>query len=342
MLLERLCNECGVSGDEGRIRDIIKSEITPYVDDITVDSMGNIIALKKGKDSKKKVMMAAHMDEVGFIISGITDKGYLKFKTVGGIDTRVIISKKVLVGDKKVHGIIGMKAIHLQGASERENVPDVSDLTIDIGANSKEEAKKRVSIGDYATFDTLYSDFGTDKVKAKALDDRVGCAALVEALKGDCEYDLYACFTTQEEVGLRGATACAYRINPDIALVMEGTTCSDVYKCDEKDYVTKCGGGAVLSFMDGSTIFDAKLREKLYNLAEENNILVQYKKAATGGTDAGIIHKTCCGVKTAVIAVPCRYIHSPVSVASKADIDAVKKFACMFIENIGGIIDGIA
>ena len=342
MLLERLCNECGVSGDEGRIREIIKSEITPYVDNITVDSMGNIIAFKKGKDSSKKVMMAAHMDEVGFIISGITDKGYLKFKTVGGIDTRVIISKKVLIGDKRVHGIIGMKAIHLQGATERENVPDVSDLTIDIGAKSKEDAKKRVSIGDYATFDTLYSDLGTDKVKAKALDDRVGCAALVEALKRDCEYDLYACFTTQEEVGLRGATVCAYNINPDIALVIEGTTCSDVYKCDEKDYVTKCGGGGVLSFMDGSTIFDSKLRDTLYNLAEKNNILVQYKKAATGGTDAGIIHKTGCGVKTAVIAVPCRYIHSPVSVASKMDIEAVKKFTCMFLENIGGIINGIA
>lgn len=342
MLLERLCNECGVSGDEGRIRDIIKSEIKPYADSITVDSLGNIIAFKKGTNSSKKVMISAHMDEVGFIISDITDKGYLKFKTVGGIDTRVIISKKVLIGDKKVHGIIGMKAIHLQRASERESVPDISDLTIDIGAKSKEEAKKSVSIGDYATFDTLYSDFGVDKVKAKAMDDRVGCMVLVEALKKTCEYDLYACFTTQEEVGLRGATACAYHINPDIALVIEGTTCSDVYGCDEKDFVTTCGGGGVLSFMDSSTVFDSKLRELLYNMAKENNISIQYKKAATGGTDAGIIHKTGCGVKTAVIAVPCRYIHSPVSVASKSDIDSVLKFVIMFIENIGGIIDGIA
>ncbi len=342
MLLERLCNETGVSGNEDKIRAIILEEIKPFADEIKIDSLGNIIALKKGRDHSKKIMMAAHMDEVGFIISGITDKGYLKFKTVGGIDARVVISKRVLVGDEKIPGIIGMKAIHLQRASERESVPDFDDLTIDIGAKSKEEAKKKVSIGDYATFDTLYSDFGTDKIKAKALDDRVGCMLLVEALKFNCKYDFYACFTAQEEVGTRGAAVCTYEINPDIALVLEGTTCLDVYKSEEKDFVTTCGGGAVLTIMDNGMIADRNLREYLYNMAKENKVPIQYKRTTAGGTDAGIIHKTNCGVKTAVLAVPCRYLHSPVSVASKKDIEAAREFVKLYLDNIGGIINGIA
>ena len=298
MLLEKLCNADGVSGNEDEIRAVILEEIKPYADNINIDSMGNIIAFRKGANSSKKVMLAAHMDEVGLIISGITDKGYLKFKTVGGIDTRVLISKKVRIGDKKVRGIIGMKAIHLQSASERENVPDVESLTIDIGAKSKEEAKKRE--------------------------------------------DLYACFTVQEEVGCRGASVCAYSVNPDIALVLEGTTCFDVYKSEPHVEVTTCGGGAVLTIMDGTMIADRNLRERLYNMAKERNIPIQYKRMASGGTDAGIIHKTREGVKTAVLAVACRYLHSPALVASKSDISAALEFVNMYLDNIGGIIDGIA
>ena len=342
MLLEKLCNENGVSGNEDRIRAIILDEIKPYADKITIDSMGNIIAYKKGKKASKRVMLSAHMDEVGFIISGITDKGYLKFKTVGGIDTRVLISKRVRVGDEKISGIIGMKAIHLQTASESERVPDISDLTIDIGAKSKDEAKKKVKIGDYAAFDTEYSDFGTDKIKAKAIDDRVGCMILVEALKHGSKEDLYVCFTVQEEVGLRGASVCACQVNPDIALVVESTTCSDVYNVDEKDFVTNCGGGAAISFMDRTTITDRRYSEYLYNMAKENNIPVQYKRTTMGGNDAGIIHKSNGGIKTASVSVPTRYLHSPVGVASKSDIEAVKKLVLVYLDNIGGIINGIA
>ncbi len=342
MLLKRLCEENGVSGNEDKIRAIILDEIKPYADKITVDDLGNIIAFKKGKRATKKVMLASHMDEVGFIISGITDKGYLKFKTVGGIDTRVLISKKVRIGDDKIPGIIGMKAIHLQTASESDKVPDISDLSIDIGAKSKEEAKKKVSIGDYAAFDTEYSDFGTDKIKAKAIDDRVGCMILIDALKHGSKEDLYVCFTVQEEVGLRGASVCAYAVDPDIALVVESTTCSDVYKVEEKDYVTTCGGGAAISFMDRSSITDRKYLEYLYNLAKDNNIPVQYKRTTMGGNDAGIIHKSNKGIKTASISVPCRYLHSPVGVASKLDIEAVKNIVMLYLDNVGGIINGVA
>lgn len=340
MLLEKLCNADGVSGNEDAVRNLILEEIKPYADDIRIDSMGNIMALKKGNG--KKVMLAAHMDEVGLIISGITDKGYLKFKTVGGIDTRVLISKKVRIGDKKIRGVIGMKAVHLQSAAEREQVPKVESLTIDIGAKSKEEAKKRVSIGDYAAFDTEFSDFGTDKIKAKALDDRIGCMLLIEALKKKCEADIYACFTVQEEIGCRGAAVCAYTVNPDIALVLEGTTCFDVYKSEEHTEVTTCGGGAVLTVMDGTMIADKRYREILYKKAKEKNIPIQYKRMASGSTDAGIIHKTREGVKTAVLAVACSYLHSPALVASKKDILSAGNFVEMYLDNIGGIIDGIA
>ena len=188
-LVEKLCNIGGVSGDEGDVREFIRSYIKEYVDELTVDSMGNLIALKKGKSDAKRIMLSAHMDEVGFIISGFTEKGYLEFKTVGGIDTRVIISKKVFIGKNKVPGIIGIKAVHLQKPSERESVPSVSSLYIDIGASSKDEAKSKVSLGDYAVFDTKFSPFGTDKFKAKAIDDRIGCAVLMNAIKKDVKYD---------------------------------------------------------------------------------------------------------------------------------------------------------
>lgn len=340
MLLEKLCNEYGVSGNEDRVRKLILDEIRHFADEVRIDTMGNVLALKRGKNSKKKVMLCAHMDEVGFIISGIDEKGYLKFKTVGSIDTRVIISKKVVVGEN-VSGVIGLKAVHLQSASERENVPDVSALSIDIGAKSREEAEKRVKIGDYVAFDTKYCDFGTDKIKAKAIDDRVGCYVLIESLKRnrEYEYDTYFCFTVQEEVGLRGATVAAYTVNPDIALVIESTTCSDVYKSSEHAFVTTCGGGAAISFMDRASITDRKYLEYLFKLCEDNNIAVQYKRTTMGGNDAGAVHKSRAGVKTASVSVPCRYLHSPAGVASKSDIEAVKDFVNLYLDKIGGIVE---
>lgn len=338
MLLKRLCEENGVSGNELAVRNIILSEIQSKADDIKIDAMGNIIAFKKGHKSDKKVMLAAHMDEVGFIISGITDKGYLEFKTVGGIDTRVLISKRVTVGDDKVKGVIGMKAIHLQKKSERESVPEIKDIYIDIGATDKKSAEKLVSIGDYGTFDTAFADFGTDKIKAKAIDDRAGCAILVESFDIPCEYDRYICFTVQEEVGLRGAQVAAYRIKPDIALVLEATTCSDVHGFEPHEYVTTVGGGAAVTFMDRATIVNRRFSKWLMDEGQKAGIPVQYKRTAMGGNDAGAIHKAAEGVMTASVSVPCRYLHSPVGVASKSDIDAVKQLAFMFIERVDELL----
>ena len=338
MLLKRLCEENGVSGNELTVRNIILSEIQGKADDIKIDAMGNIIAFKKGHKSDKKVMLVAHMDEVGFIISGITDKGYLEFKTVGGIDTRVLISKRVTVGDDKVKGVIGMKAIHLQKKSERESVPEIKDIYIDIGASDKKSAEKLVKIGDYGTFDTEFADFGTDKIKAKAIDDRAGCAILVESFDIPCEYDRYICFTVQEEVGLRGAQVAAYRINPDIALVLEATTCSDVHGFEPHEYVTTVGGGAAVTFMDRTTIVNRRFSKWLMDEGQKAGIPVQYKRTAMGGNDAGAIHKAAEGVMTASVSVPCRYLHSPVGVASKSDIDAVKQLAFMFVERVNELL----
>ncbi len=336
MLLESLCNASGVSGNEGEVRNIIISQIKPYCDDIFVDSIGNVIALKKGKDHSKKVMIAAHMDEVGFIVSGITDKGYLEFKKVGGIDTRVIISKNVLVGDKKIPGVIGMKAIHLQSKSEREEVPKVKSLFIDIGAKDKEDAEKYVNLGDYVTFATKYQEIGEDLIKAKALDDRVGCFVMTKLIKEPQKYDTYFCFTTQEEVGLRGARVSAYRINPDIALVLESTTCADVHNVPDHRTVTRMGEGVAISFMDSSTIVKKEYVEFLERISK--GIPAQLKKMTSGGNDAGAIHLTGEGIKTASLSIPARYIHSPVSVASKKDIDAMEKLAKRFLDCVDEVI----
>ncbi len=337
MLLKKLCEADGVSGCEDQVRRIILEKIRPLADEVTVDTMGNVIALKKA-DSSKRVMLCAHMDEVGLIISGITEKGYLKFKTVGGIDPRVLISKRVRIGKDKIPGVIGIKAIHLQTKEERETVPKIKELFIDIGASSEKEAKKHISLGDYAAFDTDFDEFGRGRIKAKAIDDRAGCAVLVELMKKSCMYDTYFCFTVQEEVGLRGAQIAAHRIRPDIALILESTTCSDVHGCEEKDYVTELGGGVAVSFMDMRTIADKQFYKWLFDEGKKSGVNVQLKRAAAGGNDAGAVHISGTGVKTASLSIPCRYLHSPASVASLSDIEDMQKLAELFMDRIDEVI----
>lgn len=339
MYIKELCNLDGVSGTEGDVRAFILEKIKPYADDIEVDSIGNIIAMRKGQKSGKRVMLSAHMDEVGFIISGITDKGFLEFKAVGGIDTRVIISKRVRIGKDKIPGVIAMKAVHLQEKSEREKIPKASSLYIDIGASNKEDAEKYINLGDYAAFDTEFEKFSDDVIKAKAIDDRAGCAALIELVKEKPLYDTYFTFTTQEEVGLRGARIAAMKIKPDIALVVESTTCSDVYGAEEKDYVTRLGGGAAISFADRSTIVNKGYYDKLIDMAERENIKVQTKAGVAGGNDSGAIHLAANGTLCASVSLPCRYIHSPAGIASLSDYAAVVAVAKAFLNNTDEFID---
>lgn len=317
-LLDKLCSAPGPSGYEGQVREIIKKEVEPYVDEIKVDKMGNIVAHKKGNG--KKIMIAAHMDEVGFIITGYNDDGTLKFRALGGISTNVIPAKTILIGDGKLPGIIGAKAIHLQSKENREKPFGYDDCCIDIGAIDKEEAKKLVELGEYAVFDTAYDEFGDKLLKGKAFDDRMGCLLLIQALKENYNGDIYGVFNVQEEVGERGAYISAFNLQPDIAIVLEGTICADMPNVSKDLRATEIGKGPAISIMDKTSIFDSKLADEIMKVGDEKNIPYQRRRAIAGGNDAGIIHTVGEGVsKIATISVPCRYIHSSVSVASQED-----------------------
>lgn len=327
--IKEMCNLFGPSGDESKVREYIIYNIKDYATEYRTDKLGNLTVFKKGKKTpQEKVMFSAHMDEVGFIIKNITDEGMLKFGVVGSIDSRVLLGKRVLIGDKK--GIVGIKAVHLTSVSERENMP--SDLYIDIGASSKVEAEKYVSLGDYGVFDSKSYEFGDDLLKAKALDDRLGCYILMELIKSELETDLYFLFSVQEEVGLRGATSGSYSINPDICIVVESTTAADLANVSKHRQVCSLGCGAVIPFMDRATIYDKTLFGVLKKLAIENKIPWQTKQMIAGGTDAGRIHLSRGGVRTAAISVPVRYIHSPSSVCSIQDIKSVWQLVNLFIE----------
>lgn len=330
MLVKELCNIGAPTGFEDAVRKFLieHSPISEY----EIDSLGNLIFHKKGSGSR--VMVAAHMDEVGFIITDITDDGFLKFDTLGAVEPSVMSSKKVLIGKDRLPGIICAKAIHIQSADEVKKPHKVKTLSIDIGAESKEDALKYVSIGDYAVFDGEFTPFGDSLVKSKALDDRVGCAALLELMKNDYESDIYFVFTVQEEIGVRGAKCATHRINPDIALVLEGTTCADISPDNPHRAVTNLGGGCVMTAMDNAAISNEKYFKFIKELAKEKNIPLQIKRTTAGGTDAGAITLSLDGVKTAVLAVPCRYLHSPVSVAHEKDIESLYNLADEVLKNI--------
>lgn len=332
VVIKELTELNGVSGNEEQVCKYIFERIKGYVDDIKVDSMGNLIAYKRGKESNYKVMVSAHMDEVGLMVTGYGDNGTIKFRKVGGIDDRILIGKRVVIGDKKIPGVIGCKPIHLQEKQERESNIKLKNMYIDIGAESKEEAEKLAPKGEYVAFFSEYIELGEHCVKAKALDDRIGCAILMEILRERYSFDLIACFTVQEEIGLRGAEVTAYAVDPDVALVIEGTTCSDVPDVDEHQYSTVMGKGAVLTIMDRTAYADKRLVDFIYRVAQENSIKVQFKRTTTGGNDAGKIQRSRSGVKVASISVPCRYIHSPVSVMNKNDFTS----CCLLLKAVLG------
>lgn len=321
LLLKRLVEASGVSGNEHEVRGIIMSEIGRHVDSSHVDAMGNLIVTKRGRKNRPRVMLAAHMDEVGLMIVNVDKAGMLKFRAVGGIDDRVLLSKHVVIGKEKIPGVIGAKPIHLIRAKEeeRKRVPKIEELFIDIGANSQEDAQKAVKIGDYAAFATKFARLGPT-FKGKAFDDRVGCALIVELLKKPLPVTVHAAFTVQEEVGLRGARIAAYRIEPQIALVLEGTAAGDFPQKRDLSKAAEVGKGPVITTMDRTVICDRGLVELAIATARKHRIPYQLKRPGVGGSDAGRIHLAKAGCKTLVLSVPCRYIHSPVSVVSRNDL----------------------
>lgn len=282
MLLKKLTEASGVSGNEKEVRELIISEIKDHVDSIKVDRIGNIIAYKKGVNNSKTLMIAAHMDEVGLLIKDIDSSGLLKFIPVGGIDKRILVSKPVLIGKDKVPGVIGAKPIHLQ-KSEWTKALEIDDLYIDIGATSKEDAEKYVKVGDYVCFYSQYTEFGDNLVKAKALDNRVGCSILIDLIKKVNDINFYGVFTVMEEVGLIGAGPAAYEVNPDISIVLEGTLCYDIPKLDSHLVPTYLGMGPAISLIDRTTIFDATLREKIIDISKKIIYHVNIERLQWGG-----------------------------------------------------------
>lgn len=342
MLLEELSNAPGVSGNEAQVRDLVINAVRNRVDHYRTDSLGNLIALKKARGTRQRsaprIMVAAHMDEVGLLIVHHEPNGQLRFRQVGGIDDRVLLSKVVLIGKDKIPGVIGSKPIHLLKSKERDQVAESETMSIDIGAKSREEARAAVKIGDYAVFDTEFGKLGDHLVKGKALDDRVGCAMLLDLLKHDYPFDLYGVFTVQEEVGARGARVAAYSIEPDIAIVLESTVCDDSPKAKDESPTTHLGAGAAITIADNSLIADRRLVTLLIETAEENRIPHQIKQPLKGGTDAGRIHTVKGGVPSAVVSVPTRYIHSPVSLISLQDLESATQ---LVVKTLGKLNKGL-
>lgn len=318
--LRDLCLINGLSGDEDKVRDYIISKISDKCE-YSVDNLGNIIAFKKGKKTpKNKILMSAHMDEVGLIVKYINDDGSLMVDSVGGVDCRVVFGRQVSVGENEMTGVVGGVAIHNLSGEEREKAVSIDKLTVDIGAESREEAEKTVALGDSIYFKSDYIEFGDGFIKSKAIDDRFGCALMLELIESELEYDTYFSFVVQEEIGLRGAKVASYTVNPDYAIVLEATTAADIPFADGEKSVCKCKSGPVISFMDRSAIYNKELYNLAFDLAKSNNIPCQTKTMIAGGNDAGAIHISRGGVKTMAVSIPCRYIHSPSCVANKDDM----------------------
>ena len=330
--LKSLCALSGVSGDEGEVRDYIIGFVSGHADEVITDVMGNVIVFKKGaRTLAKKIVLCAHMDEVGVVITGITDDGFLKFAMAGSVDRRIVIGKTVAIGKQRIFGIIGCKAMHFIRNKEREKVMETGEMYIDIGAKNREDAQKLVSIGDTGAFDNEVREFGDGFIRAKAIDDRVGCTVLAELIKSDLPADCYFAFTAQEEVGMRGAYTAAFRTAPDIALIVEGTTAADYPLVDESKKVCKVGSGVVIPFMDQGTVYDRELYKLLTGVAEKNQISWQTKNVVAGATDAAAFQRSRMGVKSAGIAAPVRNLHSPSCVAKTTDIEAVYHLASAFL-----------
>lgn len=322
-MLKELTEAAGVSGAEDEIRKIILNAIRDHVDEIKIDALGTIIATKKGTGQQDmRVLVAAHMDEVGFMVMGIDGSGLLQIKNVGGVDARILPALRVKVGDSKIPGVIQWKPIHL--SHSEKSVKKVSAMRVDIGADSKGAAEGKVKLGDRVIFDSETIELSDTVIRGKAFDDRAGCAELIELLKGDpFPFDLVAAFTVQEEVGLRGASVLAESVRPDAALILETTACHEIPQDeDEPDYttVTKLGHGPVLSYMDRTSIAHPGLLKHFEETAAKLGIPHQYRSPQfAGGTDAGIIHMSAAGVPALTMSLPCRYIHGPHSILNLND-----------------------
>ena len=339
-LLEKLSNAPGISGFEEEIRKIIFNELDGVVDEIKIDEMGNLIAVKNGDLNGKKIMLAAHMDEIGLMVRYIDSDGFIKFSKIGGINDQMLLNQDIYIqtSDGDVNGVIGSKPPHKMKKSERDKVLEYDKMFIDIGAANKEEALKMVQIGDPIIIKQNFQDLGDSLVKGKALDNRAGCAVLVEVLKRvNSSATIYGVGTVQEEVGLKGAKTSAFRINPDMAFALDVTIAGDHPGIKSEEAPSKLGEGPTIVLADQSgdgIITHPKIKKLLITVAEKENIPFQLEVSEGGTTDGTAIHLTRQGIPTGVISPPSRYIHTPVSVVNMEDIENTVKL-------IVAVLDGI-
>ena len=336
MDLKQLCEINAPSGNEFALRRLLLQEAQTLLggENVRIDRMGNLLCHIKGTEvGHPHVCVSAHMDEVGFLIMGATDEGLLRFRPIGGIDPRVIISKRVLVGENELPGVIGAIAIHLQTRADSEKVLGYDDLYIDIGAKDKAEAMEKCPPGSYACFDAPYTPFGDGFVCAKALDDRVGCHTLLQLMQDSYPGDVTLAFVTREEVGMRGSYGAAYGLQPDIVINLEGTAANDLGCVDSQFEVCRAGAGVAVSFMDNSSIYQRRLYKKLMRLADKNRIAHQVKRGVTAVNDAAHYQRAAGGALACTLSVPCRYIHSGASVCALSDVQAQYELTRAFLLN---------
>ena len=316
-LLEKLCNAVAVSGDEGEVRKLVLEEVKPLADEVKVDALGNVLATKRGTGGNRpRVMLDAHMDEIGFMIVADDGEGLFQFETVGGIDTRHLLGKQVLVGKDHLPGVIGVKPIHLLEADEYTRKVSLDSLRIDLGPGGK------AKIGERATFATKFQRVGPS-ILSKAIDDRIGVAILIELLKhAPANVDLCLSFSVQEEIGLRGAKVAAHFFDPDLAFAIDSTPAHDLPTHDGGEnisYNTRLGLGPAIYITHGSPLHDPRLVRFLQETAEEAGIPYQFRQPGGGGTDSGAIQRTRSGIPTVSVSVPHRYTHSPISISRVDD-----------------------
>lgn len=322
-LLSEICEAPGAPGFEEKIRKIVLREIKPLVDKVDIDNMGNVIALKKGKE-RKKVMVAAHMDEIGFIVTHIDSNGFLRFHTLGGFDPKTLTAQRVIVhGKKDLVGVMGSKPIHVMTAEERNKTVKISDFFIDLGMEKK-EVDKYISKGDSVTRERKLIEMG-NCVNCKSIDNRVSVFILIETLKQlkTIPYDLYGVFTVQEEVGLRGANVAAHAINPDFGFGLDTTIAYDVPGAADHENITKLGDGTAIKIMDSSTICDRRMVDFMKKTAKKHKIKWQPEVLPAGGTDtAGVQRMGKTGAIAGAVSIPTRHIHQVIEMANKDDISA--------------------
>lgn len=326
MLLKDLTEAFGPSGFEDEVRQVIRAKLEGVVDHIETDVLGNILALKRPPATSAqrdfpRVMLDAHMDEVGLMVVHIEENGLLKFRPIGAVDSRVLLGKPVVIGKQCISGVIGFKPFHLQTGEENRRIPKIDDLYIDIGVDTRQQVEALVEPGAPVAFATSFEYIGDRAMKAKSFDDRIGCAVLVEVMRDPVPLTVHAAFTVQEEIGLRGAQVAAYRLQPDIAIAVEGTVCSDVVGTPTHRHATTLGAGPALTVQDSRTIADRRFLEFVISVAEKHGIPYQLRRVKGGSNDFGAIHQTRSGVVGGGISVPIRYIHAPAQIASVDDFE---------------------